>query len=308
MSLKNQRVVDPVLTTLARGYKNSEMIAKELFPVVFLPLSGAKIPKFGKESFKIYNTERALRGKSNRINPEDLTSIDVSYKEHDLEYPVDYSEEQESIISKQKHGTHVVTKGIELRLEKEAADLASDPANYPSGHKTALTTTGCWDDYTNSNPIVAVAGAKNAIRAKIAMYPNVMILGAVTFEILQNHPKILDRLANNSDAVVTVEHLQRIFGIKKVVVGNAVYVNDAGTTNTDVWGDVAILAYVSDLADDARSEYDPSFGYTCKAKDYPEVDTYPEVGGKVNIVRSTDKFKAYIVGSDAGYLFTNTKA
>lgn len=305
MSLKNQRIVDPVLTTLARGYSNAELIAQELFPVVFLPKSAAKIPVFGKEAFKIYNTERALRAKSNRISPEDLTSIDVSYTEHDLEYPVDVSEEEESILSKQKHGTGVVTSAIALRLEKMAADLASNPANYASSNKSALTTTGCWD-HASSHPIVAIDNAKEAIRSKIGKRPNVMAIGAATYVALKNHADIIDRLKYSQKGIVTVEILQEILGIKKIVVGEAVYSNDKGTVITDIWGDVAILAYVSQASPELRSEYDPSYGYTCKKSGYPEVDTYPEIGGKVDIVRNTDKFKPYIVGADAGFLFTNT--
>jgi len=308
MSTKLQRIVDPVLTTLARGYANAELVAIYLFPVVFLPKEGARVPRFGKEAFKIHNTERAIRANSNRISPNDLDSIPVNFKEHDLEYPVDYREEAESILSKQKHATAVVSDGIALRHEKMAADLAQDPANYASSNKIALTTTGCWDDYTNSDPIAAVETGKEAVRAKIAKMPNTMIIGPVTYKILKSHPKILDRIKYSMKGIVTVELLQEIFGIKRVIVGNAVYSNDAGTAFSDIWGDTCVLAYVSETPDEARTEYDASFGYTFKKSGYPQVDTYPETGGKVDIVRSTDFFNPMIVGAEAGYLITNTKA
>lgn len=46
--LKGKRVVDPVLTTVARGYKNAAFIGDQLFPVVQMEKEGAKVPTFGK--------------------------------------------------------------------------------------------------------------------------------------------------------------------------------------------------------------------------------------------------------------------
>ena len=94
-TLSKKRVVDPVLTNLARGYSNNQYIASSLFPIVEVNKEGGKIPEFTKESFKIYNTERAIRARSNRINPEDRTEIDFVLTEHDLEYPIDYREAQD---------------------------------------------------------------------------------------------------------------------------------------------------------------------------------------------------------------------
>jgi hypothetical protein len=39
-------------------------------------------------------TERAIRARSNVMTPDDIDSIDVVLREHDLAYPVDYREQQ----------------------------------------------------------------------------------------------------------------------------------------------------------------------------------------------------------------------
>ena len=69
-TLQKKRVVDQVLTNIARGFVNASHVAQNLFPFVSVSKEGGKIPQFTKEAFKIYNTERAIRAKSNRINPE----------------------------------------------------------------------------------------------------------------------------------------------------------------------------------------------------------------------------------------------
>src|SRR6266540_3209665 len=108
------RIVDPILSALARGYIFPELACETLFPVVRVEKEAGKLPQFGKEAFRIYQTERALRAKSNRINPEDYGHIDVVLKEHDLEYPIDYRErdEAEGVLPLERWATNVVTKAL----------------------------------------------------------------------------------------------------------------------------------------------------------------------------------------------------
>lgn len=59
MSGSAVRVVDPVLTEVARGYRNAAYVGSALFPRVPVGVRGGKIIEFGKESFRQYNTARA---------------------------------------------------------------------------------------------------------------------------------------------------------------------------------------------------------------------------------------------------------
>jgi hypothetical protein len=61
------RVVDPVLTTVAQGYKNSEFVGFALFPAVPVDLRGGQVIQFGKEAFRLYNTRRAPGGAVKRL-------------------------------------------------------------------------------------------------------------------------------------------------------------------------------------------------------------------------------------------------
>jgi hypothetical protein len=306
--LEELRVVDPVLTTLARGYSNAELIAAALFPFVPVPKESGKIPQFGKEAFKIYNTERALRAKSNRIDPEGITMIDYVCDEHDLEYPIDYREKDESeVLDLDTHGTNVVTHGIRLRHEKMCADLAQDANNYPAGHKVTLAGNAQWTDYSNSDPISDVETGKEKIRSKVGKRPNVMVIGATTYKALKHHPKLLERIKYSMKGVVTIELMKEIFDIKYLYVGEAVYAADDGSFN-DIWADNCILAYIPDVPADKQTKDEPSYGYTPRKKGMPQVDKYDENGGKLGLVRNTDTFIPKIVGSEAGYLIKDTNA
>src|SRR5574344_1486550 len=134
--------INAYLSKIARGYTNSTLIAKNLFPTIESELEKIDIFEFNKEAFQIYETERAIRANSNVISPKGFNKHSATLKEHDLAYPIDYREEEEAEkIKLQVHATNVVTQGLYLKHEKQCADLAQNPENYPAGNKAVLSGT-----------------------------------------------------------------------------------------------------------------------------------------------------------------------
>ncbi len=303
--LSKLRVVDPVLSALAIGYSNAAFVGDQLLPFVTLDKEGGKIPRFGKEAFTIYQTERALRAKSNRINPEDVDGIDISLDEHDLEYPIDYREDAEAAFPLQAHATNRVVEGIRLRHEAMVASMTQNANNYPAGNKIALSGTDVFTD-ANSDPEGVVDDAKAAVRNKVVKEPNTMVIGYKSWRAMKRHPKLKAILSDTRSRLVQLADLREIFEIENIVVGKGVYRTDAGVV-TDLCGGTLVLAYVPTAAPAAagdapvRSAYEPSFGYTLRKKGNPVVDTRTE-DGKLEIIRNTDIFRPYMLGAEAGYL------
>ena len=262
-----------------------------------------------------HNTERAIRAKSNRIQPQDIGSIDVVLDEHDLEYPIDYREDQEAAFPLRAYATNVVSQGIQLQREKMCADIAQNVANYADGNKIALSGTSCFTDAA-SDPEGVIDDAKNAVRAKIAQYPNTMVIGAAAWMALKRHPQLKAILSDTRPRLVQIEDLKQIFEIQNVVIGQSVVANESkpaivapGTfvpEFLDIWSDNIILAYVPG-AGGARTPYEPGYGYTLRKKGSLQVDTRTE-DGKIELIRQTDIFRPYLLGADAGYLISNTNA
>lgn len=300
--LSKLRIVDPVLTNLAIGYTNEQFVGDQLMPYVLVDREGGKIPLFGKEHFKVYSTERALRAKSNRINPEDIGDVDVALDEHDLEYPIDYREDAESAFPLQSRATNTVVEGIRLRHEAMVADIVQNPANYAAGNKIALSGTSQFT-HASSDPEGVVSDAKAAVRAKIVKEPNTLVIGYSAWRVLKRHPQLKAILSDTRSRLVQLADLREIFEIDNIVVGRAVKANDAGATS-DIWGDNMILAYVPRASGD-RSQYEPSFGYTLRKRGSPVVDTRTE-DGKIELIRNTDIFRPFLLGADAGYLISDT--
>jgi len=302
------RMVDPVLTSIAQGFSNPNFIGNKLFPIINVSKMKGKIPVFGREAFAIHETERAIRAASNRVPPPGTNMIYFETKERDLETAIDYLEEEESAngLKYEAKITKDLLDIIHLSHEKEAADLVQNPANYDSTQKLNITADIAFDNAASTlSPITIIWNGKEAIRNRIARYPNVMIIGAASYKALANNTIINNLIKNTDTPYITDGLLKNIFGIENIYVGNAVHSED-GESFTDIWGDNIILAYVDQAKETTASEFNPSFGYTFRREGMPEVDSYYENGGKIKVIRATDNFCLKITAEDAAFLISNT--
>lgn len=300
MGLEKNRVVDPVLTTIARGYRNSALIGTLLLPVVRVEKEGAKIPQWGKEAFKIYNTLRGIRANSNRIRPEERGSIPYIMDEHDLEYPIDYREVQEDIFPLRDHARRVSQDGCLLEQEKAIADIVTDPENYPEGSKEQLTG----EDQLNldtSKPLQVIDDAREACRRKIAVEPNTLVLGSNVATALKRHKDLLELIKYTQKGLVTPALMKEIFEAETLLIGKAVFADDDDAFG-DIWSNMILWAYVASSGGGEPNQYNPSFGYTIAKKNGNLVDSYTENGGKLEVMRYTDIYDIKILGAEAGYL------
>lgn len=304
-TLAQARVIDPILTTVAQGYRNAKFIGSALFPAVPVDQRGGKIVAFGKEDFMIYRTARAPGTNTPRVQ-FGYSSAPYALEQHALEGQVPFEQMQDARqvpgIDQGQLAVRKVQNIIGLRLEKAQADLATTAANYPTGNKTTLSGTAQWSDYTNSNPSANIETAKEVIRSKIGLRANVVEIGAAVFSVLKQHPAIIDRIKYTGRDVVTTELLAALWGVDRVVVGDAVYASDAGVFS-DVWGKFVVVAYT-----DTTGLMDmgvPTFGYSYQLRGYPIVERpYEDRSAKSWIYPVTDEVMPVIAASSAGYLYS----
>ena len=294
--------INAYLSKIARGYSNSAFIAENLFPVIDSELEKVDIFEFNKEAFQVYDTERSIRANSNVISPKGFTKKTTTLTEHDLAYPIDYREEEESkVVKLQLHATNVVTEGLKLKHEKQCADLVQNVDNFDTGNKIILSGTDKFSE-EGSDPEGVVDDAKNAIVSKIAQEPNTMIMGYEAFKNLKKNKSLKDLISANDKKIITLNMMKEIFDIENIFVGKSVFVNEKNEF-VKVWGNNIVLAYVPPL--NSRTEYDPSFAYTVRKKDSLKIDEYTKEGNKVKFIRATDIYTPFLVGPDAGYLIKN---
>ncbi|EDW6697272.1 hypothetical protein L1J68_001556 [Salmonella enterica subsp. enterica serovar Poona] len=310
--LKGKRVVDPVLTSIARGYKNAAFVGENIFPIVPTDKEGVTVPTFGKSAFVEYDTERAVGANSNILVREKTGKLDLVLNEHDLAAPVDYREKAESMFNEEAKAIRRVTSGVNLKRELYAARLAQDPKVYAKENVRALAAAERWAG-GKGDPIGVIEAGIEAVRNKTGLRPNLMTMGASVMALLKFHPAIQAAIGANERKRITLEILKDLFQVEDVVVGEPVSMasmkdaQDKDKTPSDIWADNLMLHYVGkpQAGTDSADENEPSFGYTLRRKGMPVADKYPGEGGKVNYCRYTDIYKVAVVGGDAGYLISS---
>lgn len=310
-SLSHARVVDPVLSTVAQGYVNSAMVASVLFPRVGVPVRAGNIISFGKEDFMLYGTARSPGENTKRVQ-FGYTNGTYGLVDYSLEgqLPIEHMQESENGpgIDMSSLTVRKTINIMDLRLEKQAADIARTAASYAASNKVTLSGTGQWSDYTGtSNPIGVIETAKEAVRAATGKRANTVVLGALVMSKLKHHPVVRDYCKYTGRDVATAELLAALFEVERVIVGDAIYSNDAGTAFTDVWGKDVVVAYT-----DTASVADmgaPSYGYTYMLNGYPQVEEpYYDRGAKSWIFPVTRAEAPVLASASAGYLVTNAVA
>lgn len=298
--LAKLRVQDPVLTELAQGYHNNELIGEVLMPTVEIDKEAGKIPKFGRLAFRLPSTVRTLRGTSNRLDPEDISAVDVALEEHDVEYAIDYREENEAIFSLRQFALNTTQEVIALGREKEIATLALDESQYEDDNKVALSGSSRFSA-EGADVFGTFDAGIRAVKRAIGRKPNVCVIAGDVWAKLKEHPAVIEKLKYSQLAIVTPELFAKLIGIDTVKIGDAVY-EEYGQLK-DIWSNAVVLAYVAPRSAQGKGTvYEPSFGYTVRRRQGLFVDTYKENGGKLEVIRTTDIHKPHLVGSAAGYL------
>lgn len=316
-TLSQHRIVDPVLTNLAIGFSNADMVGAALMPYVNVDKEAGKLPKFGKDDFIVYDTERAIRADSNRGDLDVPDADGFLLSEHDLEFAVDDREEAESVFSARRRATVRAVNAIRLRHEKTVGTLVQDPANYAVGNKISLSGTDSFTDLANSDPEGVVADAKAAVSAGIVKDPNTMVISYNIWQLWKRSTQLKGILSDNRSRLVQLNDLREIFEIPNIFIGRAMSKATRAATPSRIWNSTVALAYVPAAMSVAPQEGgvvdpgamqdigEPSFGYTLRKRGMPQVDVRRAPNGKMDLVRNTDIFKAYLCGVDAGYLITD---
>lgn len=309
MNSSQARVIDPILTAVARGYESQlPLIADILFPVVPVTQRGGTIITFGREQFQVIDTRRAPGA--------DTKSIDIGYGKGTYalvdnrlmgKVPLEILEEASAVpgIDLASKTVMVVQNKMSLEREVNSAALARSAGAYAAGNKVTLSGVDLWTDAA-SNPFVVVEDAKEAIRKKIGRRPNVMELGPTVLSALRIHPKVLDKISTATDrAPATIAQLQALFEIDRIVEGQAI--TDNAGTFSDVWGNDAILAYVTPKS--LQEMGSQNYGYTYQLSGRPIVEeAYLDRGKNSYMYPVTDASQVVLTSADSGFLIKSAVA
>ena len=240
------RVIDPVLTTAARGYRNADHVHQWLFPRVETGVRGGTRIEFDRTDFRRTNSGRAPGATTRRVQ-FGHKGVKFGLEQHRLEgkLPVENAEEAMRVpgIDLGMRTADGTLSLISLEREIHAAELVANQDNYAPAHVNALAGNSKWD-VAGSTPTQDVAAAIEQVRSGIGRRPKTVLLGPSVFSIVSRHEKVLDNLRWGGERKdhATMEDLARLWNVMQVVVGDAIYV-DADDETHDVWGNIVVIAY-----------------------------------------------------------------
>lgn len=306
------RIVDPILTTRARGIKQPLTRGEKLFPRVKVKVYAGNVTQFGKEHFFPTSSRRAAGSDIKRVQAG-YVGIAYSLRSRALIASAPDELQRDGLgaanVNLLNSSISVARGKQSTELEQEQATLARNPANY-GGNVLVLSGASRWTQ-TTSTPIADVRAAKNSVLKKCGMKPNVGLLGPNAFNAAIEHASVRDYLKHTSAEVITEELLAKVFQLDALYVAEAM-VGDESTGNLDfIWGNDVILAYVPQAPGEGtdRDLAEPSYGYTYEIDGMPTVSVprYNENNASWEVT-VRDDCEAMPTGMSAGYLLQNAGA
>jgi hypothetical protein len=304
MSPQQIRVINPILTTVALGYTNSEFVGGALFPRVPVDIRGGQVLQFGLEDFKTYNLKRAPGGTTEEISFGYFGDPFALFQDAiDVKMPREFQQDAE-VMPGIDLGARAVRKGMNViykSLEVDQAALALNTANYPAGNQIVLSGTSQWSN-ANSDPVGQVLTYKETIRTQIGRYPNTGLFSATGWMAFRNNPTVKQRYQFTTPDAITEQMIARLLELEKVVVGRGVTATDAAVMS-DIWGDNAVFAFVPQQLSAIE---EPSYGYTYTYRGTPYAETpYWDAKRKSWIYGVTMDRLPVVTGIASGFLVQN---
>ncbi len=306
---------NPILTSLLLGLGQGTLVAEKLFPRLPQALSGITLAKLGNERLRKYNLRRAPGTPTKRVNIK-YEGVTYTVDQYAVEVPMPRELLREADESRKLQvGNYLDVSRIAMQTasdilaldyEIEVATLATTAGTYASGHVEALSGGTKWSASTGT-PVTDIRAASEVIRKKIGKRPNKLTLSPDAFSALVINAEVKTYLSANQTGPATIEQLKTILNVAEIIVGDAVWVNDADV-GADVWGNNAILAYVPAIggAVNTISLAEPGFGFTNVIEGHPFAETpYYAPGDKSWIYGATFERQANVGYNTAGFLFQN---
>lgn len=251
--------VDAMLTNISVAYiqQPSAFVADKVFPIVPVKKQSDRYFVYLKEDWfrdeaveRAPGTESAGGGYAIDNTPNYFCKIYAYHKDVteadrvNSDTPLDADTDAAEFVTQKlmlRREIDFVTRFFSTGLwDLEYAGVASDS---PSS-----TQKEQWDR-TGSTPILDIGRAKLVVASETGYMPNTLLLGAeVAFELL-NHADVLERIKyTTGPAIASTSLLAQLFGLDKVVIGNAVTNTAAkgATEATDfILGKNALLCYAA---------------------------------------------------------------
>lgn len=280
MNLDQVRVIDPILTQLAQGYKNAEGVATFFAPAVSMNTRAGRTLVFGKEAFAAQSFLRSPGTNIQKIQNQ-FGTRSFALRQEAISWEI-----AEEVAAEAKNGAAQIdlrqfaAKDAANRLmqswEVQVAAQVTDSAQYESNNVLNLATYNGGADQFNSPTAdveVLMDDAKEQVRSQIGVYPNKMVISPDAFNALKRNKRIRDFMQRG--VLVDEKTLAQIFGLDEIRVARRLKLNESTGALENIYNNTAILFYHPSASTDGfmpalDANYgNPAFAYTYTLSGYP---------------------------------------
>jgi hypothetical protein len=280
MNLDQVRVIDPILTQIAQGYKNTDGVATFFAPAVSMNVRAGRTLTFGKEAFAAQTFLRAPGTNIQKIQNE-FGTRSFSLRQEAISWSI-----AEEVAAEAKNGAAAIdlrayaAKDAANRLQQswevEVAKRVLDVTQYETGNVLDLATYNSGADQFNSPTAdveVLMDDLKEQVRSQIGCYPNKLVLSPDAFNALKRNKRIRDFMQRG--VLVNEKTLAEIFGLDEIRVARRLKLGDDGVSLENIYNNVGLLFYHPSGATDGftpamDANYGtPAFAYTYTLSGYP---------------------------------------
>jgi len=173
-----------------------------------------KIAQFDVSKLRVPNTLAKTDAKAPLID-EQVFYRNIDLEEHKLGKkinPYELANSDNPALIDDTRATKILTLGILLKREQDAADLATTVANYPSDLTSALAAGDRWTD-PDGDPEADAITAHNALVLRCGRKGNAVAMSGTTWRKLKTNPNFRDRVKYTSSGPVTVEAAKAFFDV-----------------------------------------------------------------------------------------------
>lgn len=311
------RISDPVLTNLAQGFTNAELIGDKLFTSVKVAKESGRFPAFGEEAFVIVgNLKRAVGGTVAKMNVQE-GYVTLTLDEYALGFGIDNRERNEFAGGPEmllNGRTNTVVNTVMLYREYLQAVAATTTTNYASGHY--ISGAGkAWGGAGTGDPVADMDDLQELVLKKTGRKGNVAFFSHGAWLLFKNNSAVLARIKYGGTPItpsqMSVQAAAQLLEVEEVVVGNAIYgygspgrgkVKGTALTKAFVWDSVQ-SNNAGVLIRGKGTGIEPAFGYTWEKLNSPIIESWYNNATKSQMYDYEHFFNPAITLNTAGAMY-----
>ena len=212
----------PILTSLSQQYANEDFIGMDLLPAVPVNTKSAEYYVYPQGERHAFPDDQMATSSKARTITETRTKDNIAAKLYGLHNEV-FSEtlqEQTEPLDEMVDATDAVNEGLAFKREIRHAALMQLASNYSATNQFPLGAGAKWD-VPGSNPVADIKAALAALWMGRGASAKVAWCGREVWDVLCQHPAILEIFKFVEGGLATPAMFARIFGLDGMLVGSA---------------------------------------------------------------------------------------